>query len=168
MRSIGFSPVASIDARVLVLGSLPGRMSLQLQQYYGQPRNAFWKLLGRLYDFDPDAPYAKRVALLQEGNVALWDVCASAQRPGSLDAAIAAHSVIPNDFATFLRRHRRIHTVFFNGRKAADLFRRLVQPGLPEQFQTLNQVVLPSTSPAHAAMPFSVKLGHWSQLRHGA
>jgi double-stranded uracil-DNA glycosylase len=165
MLCSGFSPVAAAHARVLVLGSLPGRMSLQMQQYYAQPRNAFWKLLGRLYDFDPASPYPERLVILKQNHVALWDVCAAARRSGSLDAAIVAHSVVPNDFSTFFLKHKLVHTVFFNGQMAAALFRRLVLPGLPAQVQKLDYVTLPSSSPAHAAMPFTTKLRSWSVIR---
>lgn len=78
MLSSGFPPVATTQATVLILGSLPGRLSLEMQQYYAQPRNTFWKLLGRLYGFEAEQPYADRLAALKENRVALWDV---AHRP---------------------------------------------------------------------------------------
>lgn len=165
MLSSGFPPVATPRATVLILGSLPGRLSLQMQQYYAQPRNAFWKIMGRLCAFEPEQPYADRLTALKKHHIALWDVCASAHRPGSLDADINERSVVANDFSEFLLGHRRIHTVFFNGQKAAALYRRLVMAGLPLKFQSLDYVTLPSTSPAHAAVPFSVKLQRWSTVR---
>ncbi|OZA12577.1 MAG: DNA-deoxyinosine glycosylase, partial [Hydrogenophilales bacterium 17-62-8] len=87
MHDTGFPPIADAHARILILGSLPGQVSLQRQQYYAQPQNAFWKIMGRLFDAGPELAYAERTQRLVENGIALWDVCASAQRPGSLDAA---------------------------------------------------------------------------------
>lgn len=163
--SVGFGPVANTNAQVLILGSLPGRVSLEMQQYYAQPHNAFWRIMGRLLSFDPALPYPARLAALRDGRIALWDVCASAHRPGSLDSAIVGASVIPNDFARFLARHTAIKSVYFNGSKAAVLYRGLVIPQLPPKLQKLDHVQLPSTSPAHAGMTFVEKLRRWSRVR---
>jgi hypoxanthine-DNA glycosylase len=162
MRSHGFAPVARPDARVLVLGSLPGQASLRAQQYYAQPRNDFWKIMGALVGASSERAYAERLQALKVHRIALWDVCASAQRPGSLDASIRHATVVANDFATFFRTHPKIRLICFNGRKAADLYRRFVLPGLPTPLQAVRCEALPSTSPAHAAMRFEQKLAKWS------
>jgi double-stranded uracil-DNA glycosylase len=166
--SDSFSPVATPKAKVLVLGSLPGRISLKLQQYYAQPRNTFWKLVASLYGFEPSSSYPSRIAALNKVRVALWDVCASAYRPGSLDSAIDQSSVTPNDFTLFLSKHQLIHTIFFNGQKAATLFSRLVEPSLNLRHNKLEYVQLPSSSPAHAALPFDAKLMARSKVRHAS
>jgi hypoxanthine-DNA glycosylase len=159
--SVGFAPVARADARVLVLGSLPGQMSLARQQYYAQPRNAFWKIVGELYGFDPSLDYEARLQALVAHRVALWDTCAAAVRPGSLDARILPASVVPNDFAPFLQAHPRIRRLCFNGATAAALFEKRVLPSLPEPLRALPRVRLPSTSPAHAGMSPARKLDAW-------
>jgi TDG/mug DNA glycosylase family protein len=161
--SVGFAPVARADARVLVLGSLPGQMSLARQQYYAQPRNAFWKITGELFGFDPSLDYDSRLRALVTHRVALWDTCAAAVRPGSLDARILRASVVPNDFAPFLQAHPLIRRLCFNGATAAALFERLVLPTLPERLQALPRVRLPSTSPAHAGMSLARKLEAWRE-----
>jgi hypoxanthine-DNA glycosylase len=157
MQATGFPPVAARDARLLILGSLPGALSLARGEYYAQPRNAFWPIMGRLVGAAPELPYAERLDRLRAAGIALWDVCASGFRPGSLDAAIRRDSVVPNDFAVFFRAHPGIGAVCFNGATAADLFTRLVKPAPP----TLALTTLPSTSPAHAAMPLAEKLRRW-------
>jgi TDG/mug DNA glycosylase family protein len=164
MRSRGFPPVAGRDARVLVLGTLPGPVSLKAGQYYAQSRNAFWPIMGELFGASRELPYPRRLAALRKHRVALWDVCASAHRPGALDASIDRSSMVPNNFRAFLAAHRGIRRVFFNGRTAAELYRRYVLPGLPEALASIPSLILPSTSPAHAAMPYEAKLARWRQL----
>jgi TDG/mug DNA glycosylase family protein len=161
MQSASFAPIAAADARVLILGSLPGAMSLARSQYYAQPRNAFWTIMGALVGATPDMPYEERLGRLRAARIAVWDVCASAFRPGSLDSAILPQSVVPNDFAAFFAAHRGIGQVCFNGGKAAALFERLVLPGLPATTRAIPRTVLPSTSPAHAGMPLVEKLRRW-------
>lgn len=162
MRSQGFPPVADASARVLVLGSLPGPVSLRERQYYAQPRNAFWPIMGALFGASPARSYDERLQILVRHGIALWDVCASAHRVGALDAAIHRSSVVPNDIAAFLESHRRVQLICFNGQTAAQLYRRYVLPTLPASLQGIRCETLPSTSPAHAAMRFEEKLERWS------
>lgn len=164
MRSTGFPPIAAPGARVLILGSLPGQVSLRQRQYYAQPRNAFWPLMEALLGIAAALPYEQRVRALAQRGVAVWDVCAEAHRPGSLDAAIAYASVVVNDFAAFLAAHPGIRAIAFNGAKAAELYRRMVLPGLPGALRDIPDEILPSTSPAHAALPFAEKAARWSRV----
>lgn len=164
MHAQGFPPIADAHARALILGSLPGQVSLQRRQYYALPQNTFWKIMGRLFAAGPELPYVARTQCLVQNGIALWDVCATAQRPGSLDAAIVHSSVVPNDFCAFIASHPDIGLICFNGGKAADLYRRLVLPGLPATARAIRTETLPSTSPAHAAMPFEDKLSRWAAV----
>ena len=159
--SRGFPYVARRDARLLILGSLPGVRSIRDQEYYAQPQNAFWRIMGELFGAGRDLGYAQRLRKLETCGIALWDVAAAAERPGSLDSAIVHASVEANDFAGFFATHRRIGLVCFNGAKAAELYRRLVLPTLEERFASIPTRRMPSTSPAHAAMPYAQKLEAW-------
>ncbi len=160
--SHGFAPLERSDARTLIRGSLPSQRSLQTGEYFAHSRNAFWRIMGELIDAGPDRPYPVRVERLLAAGLAVWDVLASAVRPGSLDAAIDRETASPNDFALFLREHPDIRRVCFNGQKAAEMFERLAMTGIVDQADGLSFVTLPSTSPAHAAMSFEEKLRIWS------
>lgn len=158
-RVASFDPVAAPDARVLVLGSMPGVRSLQAGEYYAHPRNSFWRIMAQLLGFDAGAPYEERLRALQHSGIALWDVLHSCERSGSLDTAIDAASATPNDFAGFLRQHPRIDTLCFNGAAAERYFNQRVAPLEPRR--ALRRLRLPSSSPAHAALPFEAKLQAW-------
>lgn len=161
MTTQGFAPAGRATARVLVLGTLPGGRSLASNQYYSQPGNLFWPLMGRLFGAGLATPYEVRLEILADHGVALWDVCATAVRPGSLDSAIDQATVIPNDIAGFYATHANLQRVCFNGLEAARLFQRLVRPALEENHR-LDYVVLPSTSGANAAIRFEEKLQRWT------
>ena len=156
----GFAPIARPSARLLILGSMPSAASLAAGEYYAHPRNQFWRIAGDICGFDPGAPYAQRRSGLTAAGIALWDAVESCVRPGSLDAAIDDATIVANDFAGFLARHRRIGRVCFNGRKAESAWRRLVEPQLPATCK-LEYRLLPSTSPAHAGMSYLRKLRIW-------
>ncbi|HZF28764.1 MAG TPA: DNA-deoxyinosine glycosylase [Gammaproteobacteria bacterium] len=160
--SAGFPPIAGSRATILILGSLPGQKSLEMGQYYAQPQNGFWRIMGALFGAGPSLPYAARLERLIACGVAVWDVLAAGERAGSLDSAIVSASAVGNDFAEFFERHREIRRVCFNGTKAAQLYKRLVMPTLVPQVAALDTRLLPSTSPAHAARPFAAKLALWS------
>jgi TDG/mug DNA glycosylase family protein len=160
MQIFSFPPVSRADAQVLVLGSMPGAMSLRLQQYYGHPQNAFWKIMGELLGFDAAAPYHERTSALVRHRLAVWDVLASCVREGSLDADIDDTTIIANDFACFFQSHPHVQRVCFNGAKAESVYRRHVLPHLATK-RRMAYVRLPSTSPAHAGMRFAGKLGAW-------
>lgn len=141
---------------------MPGQASLRAQAYYAHPRNAFWQIMADVLGFPPDLPYPARLDALQANGIALWDVLAACHRPGSLDADIDDTTVVINDFARFLGHHERITHICFNGAKAESCWRKQVAPWL-ETSRELVMTRLPSTSPAHAGMPFAMKRDRWAQ-----
>lgn len=163
MKSSCFSPIARADAQLLILGSLPGEESLRLGEYYAQKQNAFWKIMERFFGIPHDAPFAEHAEGLMQHKVAVWDVCAAAEREGSLDSNINTSSIIANDFVGFFNVQREIKAVCFNGKKAEDVYRRKVWPNLTPAMQALTYISLPSTSPAHAGMRFEEKCLRWQQ-----
>ncbi|MCI0492170.1 MAG: DNA-deoxyinosine glycosylase [Planctomycetes bacterium] len=156
-----FPPIAARNARVLVLGSMPSIASLEKRQYYGHPHNAYWRIMGELFGAGCELPYPERQRLLRTQGVAVWDVLRQCEREGSLDAAICRKSEEANDIAGFLRKHRQIATVFFNGTKAESAYRRHVLPEVARLKREFRYVRLPSTSPAHAGRSFAEKLAAW-------
>lgn len=148
-----FPPVIDTQTTVLILGSFPGEASLVAQQYYAHPRNQFWSLLSAVLGEDLVAlPYADRLARLRAHHVGLWDVIAACSREGSLDSAIrdAQH----NDFALLKKECPQLKRVCFNGKTSGRQAPLFAEAG----FETL---VLPSSSPAYAAMRFEQKLAIW-------
>jgi TDG/mug DNA glycosylase family protein len=165
MLSFGFPPISSPTARILILGSLPGRMSLERSEYYANPQNAFWQIVAALV---PDLPldYASRILVLIEHGVALWDVLAAATRSGSLDTA-SADDAIPNNFRAFFHIHPFVRLIAFNGTTAAKLYDRHVMPTLADEQRSIQKATLPSTSSAHAKLSFAEKVTRWSVLFGG-
>jgi TDG/mug DNA glycosylase family protein len=162
-RIYSFPPITSSGMRVLVLGSMPGEKSLQMQQYYAHPQNAFWKIMGDLFGAGREQKYPQRIEILKESGIGVWDVLASCQRlNSSLDSAITHMQV--NDFSTLFSQHPSLTHVFFNGGKAEEAYRRYVLRSLPETYGYLRYTRLPSTSPAHAGMNYQRKLEAWRQI----
>jgi len=158
-RIRSFAPIADRNARVLILGSMPGQASLDAGRYYAHPQNAFWQIAAELLRIDPLSTYDNRVKALKAARIAVWDVLHSCVRPGSLDTMIEQE--VANDFAAFFRTHRGITHVFFNGAKAEASFKRAVLPGLKAGLRFTR---LPSTSPAHASLPYRRKLAAWRAI----
>lgn len=157
MRKAAFAPVVDADTRLLILGSLPGDASLKAGQYYGHPRNGFWRLLGPVVARDlVSLSYPDRLAALREAGVGLWDVIASARRPGSLDGAIREAEAA--DLRRLVSDLPRLTAVAFNGGTAARIGRRslagVAGPVL---------VDLPSSSPAYT-LAFAEKAARWAGL----
>jgi len=146
---------------VLILGSLPGKVSLERGEYYAQPYNSFWRIMGELVGASPARPYNYRLQKLKENGIALWDVCAAGCRDGSLDPSIQLATVEANGLSGFLRAHAGIDLICFNGKKAKEIYDRKVRLEPRKRFERIRYAVLPSTSPAHAGMPYEHKLAHW-------
>jgi double-stranded uracil-DNA glycosylase len=159
LHSVGFPPVIGVAPEILILGSLPGVASLNQQQYYAHRQNAFWRMLEALFQIEADAEYTVRCQQVKAARLAIWDVCHKAYRPGSLDSAITRNSVIANDINGLLALHPSIRLVAFNGNAAASLFNKHIRLQ-----HALTTIVLPSTSPANAGIPYAQKLEKWSAL----
>ncbi len=151
--------------RVLVLGSMPGAVSLQEARYYAHPRNRFWPVMAALCGFDATLDYTQRMQQLQRAGVGVWDVIGQCQRSGSLDASIARGSEVANPLPALISSLPALQTIACNGGAAHAAFLRWVQPALPAVAVALPVLALPSTSPANAAWSLPRLLQVWGQLR---
>ncbi len=160
-RLAGLPAVVSARTVVLVLGSFPGAASLRAQQYYGHPQNHFWRILEAIWPQHPlpgpagPASYALRCEWLLARGLGLWDVYASCEREGSLDADIR-HAVV-NDFAALRAVAPRLAAIAHNGGESFKHAARTAALGVPVY-------KLPSTSPANASWSFERKLSAWAEL----
>lgn len=152
-----FDPVVDGNTRLLILGSLPGDASLKAAQYYAHPQNAFWRLVGGVIRRDLAAlPYPDRLEALKAAGVGLWDVVASAERPGSLDGAI--RNAEAADLNRLVDALPALKAIAFNGGTASRLGRR----GLASSGH-IALIDLPSSSPAYTR-PFMEKAAAWAAL----
>jgi len=152
-----FPPVVDAGTRLLILGSLPGEESLARSQYYANPRNHFWRLIGAVAGLDlVPLPYEARLGALLNAGMGLWDTVGAATRRGSLDGAIRLDRA--NDLAALTASLPELRAVGFNGGKSASL-------GLPQLASRpdLALIPLPSSSPANTR-PFEEKLAAWMEL----
>lgn len=152
----GLAPSTGPEPRVLILGSFPSVLSLEKQEYYGNPKNRFWAIMEELFAVPAGLPYPDRIARLTQQGIALWDVVRACDRPGSADSRIK--NPVHNDIAGFFQAHPTLRLVALNGQTAGRLYHRLAEvPGLAS-------VTLPSTSPAFAAMGFEEKVRAWNVI----
>lgn len=154
-----FAPLVDDGTRVLVLGSLPGDASLNAAQYYAHPQNGFWRLISVAIGRDLHAmAYSDRVEALMAAGVGLWDVIASAQRAGSLDAAIRSPEAA--DLRGLIAGLPNLKAVAFNGATAARGGRKILA-----RAEGLTLIDLPSSSPAHASRTLAEKAERWGILK---
>ncbi len=151
----GLDPIVNDNAKLIILGSLPGELSLKKQEYYAHPQNQFWRIICAILNEDLPSEYSKKCDILLKHNIALWDVIHFAEREGSLDSNIK--NAVPNNFDSFFMQYPNIKRVVLNGDKAAKLFHK--------HFSRIDvqTVTVASTSPARANLTFEQKLLRWKE-----
>ena len=159
-----FNYVANPNAKILILGSMPGDVSIAATEYYAHPRNLFWDFMQQLLDIPREIEYEKRLELLQKKGIALWDVLGFCHREGSLDSNIDKETEQPNAIPELLDSCPNIRTIFFNGQKAHTSFKSHILQLHPEIGQRCELIVLPSTSPANASIKVADKLESWKKI----
>lgn len=160
MPIYSFEPIINKSCKILILGTMPGVMSLKKQQYYGFDQNAFWRIMYALFGQEPDRDYEKRKRFVLEHHIAVWDVLMACEREGSSDSDIK--NPVPNDFAALYLHYTSIGSVCFNGGPAERLYNRFVEKTQKCSCKR-NFFSLPSTSPANTTR-FDKKLEEWRLL----
>ena len=164
MKITSFPPIVTKESFILLLGSMPGQKSLNLQEYFAHSQNSFWHIMDAICGASPLLPYAERVQKLNENRIAVWDVLQHCEREGSLDSAINLESEVPNNFEQFLTKYPQICHIFFNGKKADNSFRKKVWPELsPQVRDRISLTTLPSTSPANTQLTRKKKIDVWQE-----
>lgn len=156
-----FEPIETSNSRVLILGTMPGKASLEAGQYYAFNRNKFWQILAELLGFDHNLGYAAKCRKISEKGVAVWDVLGKCVRKGSLDSNITEE--MPNDLREFIYEHKQLRAVFFNGSNAEKFFKKYIKRQ-DELFTEIYFETLPSTSPANASQSYLEKLERWRKI----
>jgi len=161
MHKESFEAIVPTRAKILILGTLPGDLSITQQQYYAHPQNRFWKVLSELYQETEliQSQYHDKIDFLHKKHIALWDVCATANRPGSMDNNIT--EVIPNSIPSLLKKNTSIHSIYFNGQKAEKLFNKYFSKD-----ENLQYRCLPSTSPANAQFSLKKLIDIWQIIKN--
>lgn len=150
-----FPAFVDSNTKILILGTMPGIASLTKQEYYGNPRNHFWRIMYTLFDTLPVSDsFEEKIKLLQKNKIGLWDVLENCERKGSLDIHIKNHK--ENDFEMLFKQYPEILTIVFNGKESHEYFIKKFG-----QIEDITYYVMPSTSPANT-MSFENKLKIWS------
>ena len=149
-----FPPIIDKESKILILGSIPGVKSLEMQQYYAHPQNKFWKIIFELFNEKFTKDYDERIKILEKHHIALWDVIDTCERIGSLDSEIRNEEA--NKIEELLQNFPNIKAIFCNGQKS----HKNLQKILGKKFR-MPIIVLPSTSPAYAGLSYFDKLKSW-------
>jgi hypoxanthine-DNA glycosylase len=152
-----FQPIVGKQSKVLILGTMPGKDSLRLNEYYANSRNLFWKIIYELHNSEIQNDYESKTEFLKKNGISIWDVCHKAYRESSLDTDIK--NEVPNKLNDFLKANTSIKTIAFNGQKAEILYDKYFA-----RFDKIIYMTLLSTSPANAAYSFQEKIDDWRRI----
>ncbi|BAP32576.1 G:T/U mismatch-specific DNA glycosylase [Chryseobacterium sp. StRB126] len=155
-RISSFPPLIDDQSEILILGSIPGVKSLEMQQYYAHPQNKFWKIILELLNEKFTEDYSKRIGIVKKHHIALWDVIDSCERKGSLDSEIKNEEA--NQIDALLEEHPNVKAIFCNGGKSYKNLRKL----LGKNYK-LPIFLMPSTSPLHT-ISFERKFEEWKKV----
>ncbi|MPM09402.1 hypothetical protein SDC9_55719 [bioreactor metagenome] len=152
-----FQPIVGKHSKVLILGTMPGKDSLRLNEYYANSRNVFWKIIYELHNSEIQYDYESKTEFLKQNGISIWDVCHKANRESSLDSDIK--NEVPNKLKDLIKANPSIKLIAFNGQKAEKLYDKYF-----ERFDKINYMTLLSTSPANASYSFQEKIDDWKRI----
>ncbi len=158
IQNHNIKPIYNKNSQILILGSFPSVKSREGQFFYHHPQNRFWKVLTQLYHHPSLITIDEKKAFLLNHHIAVWDVIASCDIKGSSDQSI--ENVKVNDITEILKV-APIQHIYTNGKKAHQLYQKYCLP-----FTLLEDICLPSTSPANAAYSLERLLESWQSIQH--
>ncbi len=138
-----FEPVIDKESKVLILGSFPSVKSREINFYYGNKQNKFWKVLEEYFDEKISESTDEKRAFLLAHHIALWDIVGSSQIIGSSDNELIKKINSVNDIPKLLQDFPTIQTVICNGKASYNLTTKF--------FPDIPAIYLPSTSPANVS-----------------
>jgi len=146
-------PVYNENSEILILGSFPSVASREAGFFYGHKQNRFWKVLSSLLSEAEPQSLGEKKDLLLNNRIALWDVIASCEIVGSSDSSIK--NAVANDISKIIESG--VKAVFTNGKTASALYKKYIFPRVG-----IDDICLPSTSPANAAFSLQRLITEWS------
>lgn len=159
-QTVGLAPVSDSESEILILGTLPGKVSLQTQQYYANRGNQFWSIIANLFNDILPSSYEDRLLLLKKHHIALWDVLKSAKRDSSLDSDI--ENPVANDILGFISGHPQLRVIGLNGGSASDYFE--TQIGSSRLPKNIRVISLPGTSASNTHLNLEDKISLWKSI----
>ena len=156
----GLEPIADSESEILILGTLPGKVSLKTKQYYANPTNQFWTVISNIFNDTIPTSYEEKLKVLKRNHLALWDVLKAANQDSSLDSDIT--NPVANDILGFITKHPKLRVIGFNGGKAETYFRTYI--GLHNLPGTVHTVSLPSLSSSNTHSTVADKIGLWKSI----
>jgi hypoxanthine-DNA glycosylase len=152
-----FDPISDSNSKILILGTMPGDKSIELNEYYAHSGNRFWKIIAEITENDIPRNYDDKKKLLLKSQIAIWDVVYKAERKGSLDIEIKKE--VPNNLNKFIKEHKKLKIIVFNGKKSETLFNKYFK-----RETDIKYISLPSTSPANTRLSYDKLCKIWSEI----
>ena len=114
---VGMDPIIFDGAKTLILGTLPGKESLKLGQYYADKRNKFWSLMADIFKVQCPVSIKDKEAFLKEHKIALWDIYHDGYRKGSRDGIKYG---TPNKIKELMKKYPTIKNIVVVGGDAKE------------------------------------------------
>ena len=152
-----FDSVSNSETKILVIGTMPGNISLLKGEYYCNPRNRFWKNISNITKRNLPLDYNGKLEMLLNAKIGIWDVAFKATRKGSLDRDI--ENVEPNYLESFIEMHKNIRNIVFNGQKAENLFNKYF-----ERKYDIKYISMPSTSSTNTHYDDDELFNIWQEI----
>lgn len=128
MKCKCFEPIIDKNSKILILGTMPGNISLENSKKSNKPdyysnfsKNQFWKIIAKVFNADFEnikkGDYKKRINLLLKNGIALWDIIKKCEREEtSSDRDIKEKTIKYNNIEAKIKKYNNIKTIITNGK----------------------------------------------------